>query len=177
MRAADPIAARAFYGEAIALAEGHCDGHCVPASEVAKLHANRCAALLAMERPGEALADARRAAALAPTWSKACYRLGGVLHKLGRLSAAKTALRRAAALAAEGGEGGEGGGGDGGGGGGGSNDGGAACSSCRTLPGRRRRAHCQRHCSRRPCIPPVPFARHVRIRYRSKHLPCPRSLP
>ena len=111
MRAADPIAARAFYGEAIALAEGHCDGHCVPASEVAKLHANRCAALLAMERPGEALADARRAAALAPTWSKACYRLGGVLHKLGRLSAAKTALRRAAARAAEGGAGGGGGGG------------------------------------------------------------------
>ena len=115
MRAGDPMAARAFYGEAIALAAGHCDGHSVPASEVAKLHANRCAALLAMERPGEALADARRAAELAPTWSKACYRLGGVLHKLGRLSAAKTALRRAAALAAEGGAGGgDSGGGEGG---------------------------------------------------------------
>ena len=114
MRAADPTAARAFYSEAIALAEGHCEGQTVPAAEVAKLHANRCAALLAMARPGEALADARRAAALAPTWSKACYRLGGVLHQLGRLSAAKTALRRAAALAAEGGEGGGGGGGGGG---------------------------------------------------------------
>ena len=106
MRAGDPIAARGFYGEALALSEGQT----LPDGEVAKLHANRCAALLAMDRPQEALADARRATELAPRWSKACYRLGGVLQKLGRLAAAAAALRRAVALAAEaGGEGGEGG--------------------------------------------------------------------
>ena len=49
----------------------------------------------------------RQAAALAPGWPKAAYRLGGVLHALGRRRGAAAALRRAARLADEQGEAGE----------------------------------------------------------------------
>ena len=80
------MAARAFYGEAIALAED-CDGHSVPASEVPSCTPTTGRAARE-ERPGEALADARRVA-LAPT-VQGVLPASGVLHKLGR-PAAKTA--------------------------------------------------------------------------------------
>ena len=97
LRAGDLGAARGFYGEAVELAE---EGR-LAEYHFARLRANRCACLLRMGLPAEALADAEAAARLDPNWAKAAYRLGCVQHALGRRAAAAEALRRAVALATE----------------------------------------------------------------------------
>ena len=119
MRAGDRTAALGFYSEAIRIAtdgggggggglalfgpDGAPSGDSAAAvaispAEVAKLHANRCACFLALEEPKRALADADAAAALAPDWAKAQYRLGCVRETLGDATGALAALREAARL-------------------------------------------------------------------------------
>ena len=119
MRAGDRTAALGFYSEAIRIAtdggngggggltlfgpDGAPSGDSAAAvaispAELAKLHANRCACFLALEEPKRALADADAAAALAPDWAKAQYRLGCVRETLGDAAGALAALREAARL-------------------------------------------------------------------------------
>ena len=76
-----------LYGEAIAGAPGD---H--------KLFGNRSAAYLALGRYEEAAWDARQAAALAPTWPKAHYRLGCALMGLSHWAEAAQVLRHGVAL-------------------------------------------------------------------------------
>ena len=78
------------YGSALAL---------TPDDQV--LLSNRSLAYLRAGRLGQALADAERAAALAPGWSKAAYRRGACLQQLERYDEAAEAFERAEELEPE----------------------------------------------------------------------------
>eukprot|EP01062_Namystynia_karyoxenos_P024509 TRINITY_DN19562_c0_g1_i3.p1 TRINITY_DN19562_c0_g1~~TRINITY_DN19562_c0_g1_i3.p1 ORF type:complete len:1105 (+),score=273.14 TRINITY_DN19562_c0_g1_i3:80-3316(+) len=84
----DHTAARAAYTEALRLCPSD-----------PRLWCNRAAVYLATAAPGQAAADAAEAAALAPQWAKAHWRLGQALRELGRTAEARQSFSRAAALA------------------------------------------------------------------------------
>jgi stress-induced-phosphoprotein 1 len=62
------------------------------------LYGNRSAAYLALVQYEEAAWDARKAAALAPDWPKACYRLGCALLGLSQWAEADAVLQRGLSL-------------------------------------------------------------------------------
>ena len=79
--------AERLYAQAIALPR-------LPDDELAKLHGNRAACLLAMGDAAAALQPAARAAELTPYSAKQVYRLGCVHAELGDTRTAVEVLRR-----------------------------------------------------------------------------------
>merc|ERR1719482_1164052 len=90
MKNKDPVAAKAFYDQALELE--------LPSCERAKLLGNRVAALFALKQYDLALADADETVKLEPEWGKAHYRLGCARLHLGDKAGAQTALTRALVL-------------------------------------------------------------------------------
>lgn len=74
----DPVAARAFYSEALEVSD-------VPEQVRAALHGNRAACLLALNEPALALTDAEAAVVLVLDWVKGHFRVGVRASGLGTL--------------------------------------------------------------------------------------------
>ncbi|KAL3903263.1 MAG: hypothetical protein SGPRY_011746 [Prymnesium sp.] len=91
MRNGDPVAARAFYSEALEVPE-------VPQQVRAALYGNRTACLLALNQPELAAADAERALELVPGWVKGHFRLGCARESMGDLEGARRAFEAALEL-------------------------------------------------------------------------------